>query len=378
MDADVVIVGTGPAGGMAACRLAASGLKTLVLEQRTLPRPKPCGGAMPSRVTQVIDWDFEALIESRVHAVRNLYNYSLEQVAPTVSPILMVSRPQFDQYLIERALTLGKGDVQLRESVRVASVVENAAGVEVRSASGDVIHARYLIAGDGAYSKVARGLGLNRDVQSGVALDAEVEVSPEVYAVEGNRATFNYFCLPTGYGWIFPKNGHLSCGVGAWRGNVHVRQALDDFLARSFPAGSVRRARITAHAIPLYSGPRTIATSRVCLVGDAANLVDPILGEGIRFAMLSGQLAADVVTRLCGVSTAGESESGSEVVDCRDYQTAVRRVIGEPLGSLFTFATPIFVKAPEFFYRKFVMTGQSYFGLSRQLTAALKTLAARP
>ena len=164
----------------------------------------------------------------------------------------------------------------------------------------------------------------------------------------------------------------MSCGVGAWRGNTQVRQALDQFLARSFPAGSIRSIHVTAHAIPLYSGPREIATRRVCLVGDAANLVDPILGEGIRFAMVSGKLAADTVLR----QIQPEPGDGATTGDCRDYQAAVQRVIGGPLGGLYQVVTPIFLKAPEFFYRKFVLTGQNYFGLSQQLAARLGPLTA--
>jgi geranylgeranyl reductase family protein len=372
MDADVAIVGTGPGGGMAACRLAGTGLKTILLEQRTLPRPKPCGGAMPARVTQVIDWDFDSLIESRTRTVRNLCDYEQEQIVDTTSPILMVSRPQFDQHLVARALRLSNGGVRLRERFRVTSVEEDAGGITVRSA-GESLRVRYLVAADGAHSRIARSLGLNRDPTMGIAMDAEVDVDAAVYEQERTRATFNYFCLPNGYGWIFPKAGHLSCGVGAWRGNIQIRHALDDFLARSFPAGSMRSVRVSAHSIPLYSGDRDIATRRVCLVGDAANLVDPILGEGIRFAMVSGTLAADTIVN----AVSGRADA-AQFGDCRDYETSIRRHLGAPLGGLYHVISPIFLKAPAFFYRKFVLTGQSYFGLSQQLASKLRAAAAAP
>ena len=184
MDAEVAIVGTGPGGGMAATRLATSGLKTIVLEQRSLPRPKPCGGAMPARIASVIDWDFDGLVESRVHAIRNLLDHGQDQLVDTASSILMVSRPRFDAYLIERATALAKGDIQLREQFRVTSVHEDDDGVTLRATDGASIRARYVIAADGAYSKIARTLGLNRDVKAGIAMDAEVEVDPEIFERE--------------------------------------------------------------------------------------------------------------------------------------------------------------------------------------------------
>jgi geranylgeranyl reductase family protein len=383
---------------MAACALADSGLKVLILDAANLPRPKPCGGAMPSAVRRVIPWDFDALVENRVPRVRNQFNFEqTHDFSSEGAPILMVNRARFDLYWIERALDAGRGNVELRDEFRVVAVEEDENGVTLRGGGGDMVRASYVVAADGAYSKTARMLGLNRGAILGAAMDAEVEVTPEVYEAERERATFNFFCLPNGYGWIFPKDGYLSCGVGAWRNATHLPAALNAYLERSLPPGSIRARRTLGHAIPLYSGRRTIATRRVCLAGDAASLVDPILGEGIRFAMLSGRLAADTIRALMQVPVtnpaselvapaplnAGPEDRSAELPapgdgggrgeeppglgDLRDYQTMVWRTMGAPLGNLSRFVSPLFLRAPGFFYRKFIVERENYFGLSQAL-----------
>src|SRR5215468_7789520 len=124
MKPDVIIIGTGPAGGMAACRLAESGRNVLILEKNKLPRHKPCGGAMPSRVTELCNWDISPFIEAKVWQQKFLNNYTQPVTFEKKSdePMILVSRQRFDHHFIERALTLGLHNVELREGFTVESV----------------------------------------------------------------------------------------------------------------------------------------------------------------------------------------------------------------------------------------------------------------
>ena len=363
MKADVVIIGTGPAGAMAACRLATTGQRVVIVEQATLPRHKACGGAMPTFVQEWFDGDLTPAIDNRVSTTKYLYD-SAQAIIRRSAPLLMVSRSRFDAYLVQTALARGGGLVTLREGFRVSQVEETPDRVIVLGNSGERVEAPYLIAGDGARGVTARCLGLNPAAASGLAVDAEVEVNPDVYEAHRETATFDFFCVPHGYGWIFPKGpGLLSCGVGAWAGRPNLMRGVRDLLIRHFPDGSARLIRTRGHPIPLYAGHQTIATRRVCLTGDAASLVDPVMGEGIRFALQSGLLAGDVVAGLSGVApgaTDAHTTAPQGQADCRRYQALIHEGLGQQLDNVRRFVQFVFLQAPEFFYRKFVREGIGY------------------
>jgi len=343
MRVDVAIIGTGPGGGMAACRLAETGLKTLILEKEKLPRDKPCGGAISIDVKQFFKWDISPLIEAEAGTLKYVHN----NTAPTVidrfqSPILLVERRHFDYDLIKRALSLGSGNVNLWEKFRVVNVAEDEGAVFISGDNQEHVQADYLIAADGPLSRTAKCLGLERDAPYALAIEAQVAVEPEIFEIEKACATFDFSCVPDGYGWIFPRSGYLNCGVGAWYGRSRpsLRKAMNAFLKKSFPAGSIRSTKQRGHAVPIYAGHRNIATPRVCLVGDAASLVSPWLGEGIRYALQSGLLAAEVIAAILGEVSILTSDSGPRQpvlrnASCRVYQSLIHRTIAKQMDMFY-------------------------------------------
>ncbi len=118
-------------------------------------------------------------------------------------------RDRFDHYLVQQAVQAG---ANLLEGISVVSVEEKSDRVVVTTTQGE-LQAQLLAGADGVNSIVARSMGLMPDREVGVAVEAELAVSPASLEAQGGFATFDFGALPGGYGWIFPKRDHLSVGV---------------------------------------------------------------------------------------------------------------------------------------------------------------------
>jgi geranylgeranyl reductase family protein len=361
---DAIVIGAGPGGAMAAQRLGKAGARVLILEAKTLPRDKACGGALViGPAQQPLAWDVSSQIKARLTTCRLQFDFERALEIPFAVGAGMVNRREFDACLVERAVNDGQGAVTLRDGFAIATIEETNDGVTVVGKRGERCRAHFLVGADGATGPTAASVGMARRSRAGVAIDAEVHVDAEVFAREAGRMSVNFGVLPGGYGWIFPKDGYLSCGVASWTSGAGLQARLDAYLARALPAGSVFRQTRRGHLIPVYDGPARISTRRVCLVGDAASLVDPILGEGIRFAMHSGVIAGDVIANY--LADAQPADDGL------DYTRLVHATFGAALERLRRFIVPTFVKNPSAFYRTFFEERRDYFAVSRALDACL-------
>jgi flavin-dependent dehydrogenase len=173
-------------------------------------------------------------------------------------------------------------------------VTEQVDRVTVETADGAMYEGRFLIGADGAKSVVARDLRLRRGHAQAAAVEAEVPVAPELLARFGSDMTFIFGEIREGYLWIFPRADHLNVGIGVFRPKPGELQAtLARVMARyGIP---VARSQLRGHPLPYYTHREPISTARALLVGDAAGLIDPLTGEGIRLAIKSGRLAAQAI-----------------------------------------------------------------------------------
>lgn len=288
-DFDTIVVGAGPAGATAAYWLGQAGQRVLVLERARLPRYKACGGGVPKAALRYLPFDFSPVVECEISRVRFRYTDGREVAAGLPDrPVVMVMRASFDSHILRHA------HVEIRDGSPVVELKQDESGVEVATRSGETFRADHLIGADGASSRVARRVGLRKKRRMGVTIELEVPqngcISPEFQ----ETALFLFGMPYQGYQWVFPKAKHLSVGTGAFFNPAH---SLSKALMHEMRKLGIDTAHIPArgHPLPVYTRHEPLQRGRVLLVGDAAGLVDPLLGEGIRHAIHSGKLAAEAI-----------------------------------------------------------------------------------
>lgn len=287
---DVVIVGAGPGGNCAAAELAVRGLDVLVVERKSWPRSKLCGGGLTPKAYRLLGPEVGGL----VHTMASTLYLSAGGVgscrleSDNVA-IWMVNREELDVWLLARARSYGAAFID-GESVRRVTVEKGEVRLE---GERHAYRARIAIGADGVDSVVARGIGLRRRREAECCLAVQTEVRPRRDFL-GSAAIID-LGIPRGYAWVFPKGEHYSVGLGSCDRRVFkdLPHYLDRFLAESGLAGSSMRP-FRGHKIPRGGLKERLNDERVLLVGDAAGLADPLFGEGISYALKSGQIAASV------------------------------------------------------------------------------------
>lgn len=285
---DVVIVGAGPAGSTAARELAQGGARVCLLDKARFPRPKACGGALSPRVLRYLPAGVERLLRARIQrAVFTFRSGGPFEVTSAVPMGFMICREEFDTWLRTLAEEAG---ACVWEEVAVRRVERVGARLVVH-ALDELIRASWVIGADGVNSLVSSQLFSRRTDAKLIGLEAELP-----WRVGGLDGTvlIDVGRSSGGYAWAFPKGDHLNVGVmlEMSRGR-ELRGALKAFL-RGVPGApsDVGAGGQIAPVAAVCGQPVPCAEGAALLVGDAARLVDPLLGEGIYYAVKSGSLAA--------------------------------------------------------------------------------------
>ena len=336
MSYDAIVVGAGPAGSIVARVLAQGGASVLLLDRARFPRDKPCGGGVTIRAASYLDVDISPVIERTIYGAR--FSLRLGQTFERwyQQPLTyMTQRCRLDALLVEVAHQAG-AEFHDGEAVRSAEI--EGRNVTIRTDDG-VYSAGTLVAADGASGIVGAATGVRPTFEEAVALEGNLPFSPEIPASWRELVALDLGGVAGGYGWVFPKGDHLNLGVGAWKYAARtLRPKLAD-LCHYYGFEAHQLQGLRGHHLPVRIPGSPIVRGPVLAVGDAAGLVDPLSGEGIHMALLSGRLAADaILPYLAG-----------QVDDLSPYQQAVERRLqpeltaSRKLQELFHFAPPPYV-----------------------------------
>jgi geranylgeranyl reductase family protein len=334
---DVIVVGAGPAGATLAYELAKRGVGVLVLEKEKLPRYKCCAGGVTSKAAKLLDFDISEVVEDVIYEVSFTFNLGSPYLGQHSQPLIYtVMRDVFDYFLAKRAQQVG---AVLMDGQKVTQIQVSADWVEVSTADS-IFRSRLVVGADGAYSVVARELGMGRSIEHVAGIEAEIVVPEEELAKWESRVHIDLGCIPGGYAWVFPKRDHLSVGVGCLASKARYLNHRHQKFLNSLGIGSYTIARSSSHLIPTRTKGRLVWQDKALLLGDAAGLADPLTGEGIYNAIQSAQLAAQVI----------ENSLAHGKVKLEDYQEAVDEKIMSELRIARTLSK-FFVRFPHLAFR---------------------------
>ncbi|MFZ1747876.1 MAG: geranylgeranyl reductase family protein [Nitrospirales bacterium] len=296
---DVIVVGMGPAGASTAYELSRLGMSVVAFDKQVHPRYKVCGGGLSARIERILPADFKAIVERTVYRVQFIYGGTDSFIVESPRPVAyMVMRQTFDQWLVEKARKAG---VEIREEESVVAIQELEDGVEVATGKGRY-RGRVVIGADGAMSVVAQQCFPGREVGNTPALESEYHGDTPHTFQRSQTVLISLHAAKKGYGWVFPKEKGLSVGVGEFiRGRNRPKRSFEDFISHESALAGLSIPSPLGHPLPISHHPAyrpghrwtgSLVRHRAVLVGDAGHLVDPLLGEGIYYAVRSGQLAA--------------------------------------------------------------------------------------
>jgi len=320
---DLIVIGAGPAGSSCAALCAAEDKSVLMLDSSRFPRDKVCGDCLNPAAWPVLEHlGVAEKVQSLPHSTPKFIRFSVADKGSVMIPLpkstaeisgeFVVRRREFDALLLENAINAG---VEFQDGSPVTSLRKTRGLWEVNNALGQIRHARQIVAADGRNSAVARHLRmhLRQAHKERVGLQTHIP-HPENY--DGNLEMRLY---RNGYGGLADLgNGLANLCLVANEGRMR------DLRKEAEVHYPVSTAIVWRSITPIArSQARSVARDGVFLCGDAAKVVEPFTGEGISFALRSGELLARILT-----SSADASPDTME----KNYRKAHTKLYAGSLG----------------------------------------------
>ncbi len=304
---DVLIVGGGPSGSTLAYDLKNSGLSVAVLDKQSFPRQKICAGWVTPEVMRVLNIDLDDYAKNNVlqkisgFKISQLGQKQVESHYPGQPVSYGIRRIEFDDYLLRRC----GAELILNEAFKKMDKVDDASGKYWLV--NEKYQAKLVVGAGGHYCPVARATDSKGVSEVAVvAQEAEFEMNTE----QKQNCTIKeevpeLFFTPDlkGYGWVFRKGDYLNIGLGREdksKLSTHVKEFCQYLTAQGKIPPDITE-KYNGHAYLLYNhAVREMVADYVLLIGDSAGLAYPQSGEGIRPAVESAMLAANVIRSCAG------------------------------------------------------------------------------
>jgi geranylgeranyl reductase family protein len=289
MQQPIAIVGGGPAGSLAGSILAQGGRRVLLFEEK-LAWEKPCGGGLTHKALKQYPFLAETQTEHNILQRCELISPSGKSVQFDLRyPMAIFSRCALNGLLLERARLSG---VEIRKE-RVRRIRRSGEEWWLSTAEGEY-RASYLVLAAGARSVFRSQLGR--------PFAADDLMATAGYFIPGRSSLIQIQFLKgiAGYIWTFPRAEHFSAGI-CWRhdgtSTSEMRRMLEAWLRKN--GFDLRRAQFYSHILPALREPSLdeleVSGDGWMTIGDAAGLVDPITGEGLYYALRSGEFCAEAL-----------------------------------------------------------------------------------
>ncbi|MGC9287197.1 MAG: geranylgeranyl reductase family protein, partial [Hydrogenobaculum sp.] len=287
---DVIVIGGGPAGAGASYELADAGAKVLVIEKAKYPRPKLCAGCISKRSIGLFPaFNIKNTIKGGILGFKGekFIEKSTDECA------VIVDREEFDYFLVSKAQEKG---AKLLEETTVKDIELTPTVRKVITDKG-VFEADYVVGADGYHSITRKSIACkNSSRKFFIAMEVRVP-KEDLKDFPEDEVLIDIGVVKRGYGWYFPQGEFVNVGIAT----AEKEDLLNIFKAytknhKLFPI-DLSKYRIKSWFIPFISKAQELrlGRDRVFLTGDAGAIVDPLLGEGIRYAYLSGGLCARAI-----------------------------------------------------------------------------------